>query len=538
MHECPPKLVRSAFVHVIVATLLLSMCGCQGIRENLRHWRNNHWMVGPNYVTPATDVADRYLDVDSPSIDPTAQVESRWWMQFNDPELDQLIELLLEQNLTLKSVAERITEARALRNIAAANLLPQDQAAALLYSHTQNSLNAGGAFPGFPLTINNWDIGFDASWELDLWGRIRRGVAAADAQLCAAVKDYDFAMVTLIGDTVSIYIQIRSLDERLELAKTNVTLQQGSLEIAQKRFDEGRTAKLDVVQAQSNLASTKSLIPRLELSRRQARNALAVLLALPPSELEFVFEQPGKIPETPLSAAVGIPAELLLLRPDIRSAERQMAAQFEQIGIAEADLYPRLAVSGTLGYQAATFNNLLDSSSYNGIVAPGFDWKILNFGRLRNNIRVQQARFDQIRFDFQNQVLEAQREVEDAIVEFLKSIEQYQYDAENERANREAVELATALYKEGEENFGRGFHWPVQPGPGTGYPGRNSRQSSLGAGQNLQGTGSWMGSALRGPGHRGRRDRAPGPGRRTPNQRADQLDSLARSFPAAHRLGF
>ena len=448
----PPTYVQSAIV-LLAVTLLMNVCGCQ----NLRYWRDNNRMVGPNYIQPETAVAESYLDAESPAIDPTIQAETRWWTQFNDPDLNLLIDDLLAQNLTLKSVAERITEARAIRNIAAANLLPQNQAATLLYSHTQNSRNAGGVFPGFPITINDWDIGFDASWELDLWGRIRRDINAADAQLCAALKDYDFAVVTLIGDVASLYIQIRSLEERLDLAKKNVSAQEGSLEIAQKRFVEGRTAKLDVVQAQSNLASTRSLIPSLELTQRQALNALAVLLAIPPSEIEYLTEQPGKIPEVPPTAVVGIPADLLLLRPDIQAAERTMAAQFEQIGIAEADLYPTLVVNGTLGYQAATFSNLFDTDSFRGTIAPGFQWRILNFGRLKNNIRVQQARFDQIRYDFENQVLDAQREVEDGIVEFIKSNEKYEFDVANEQANREAVQLATALYKEGEENFGRVF---------------------------------------------------------------------------------
>lgn len=322
---------------------------------------------------------------------------------------------------------------------------------------TQNSLNTATAFPGFPLTIDDWSVGFDASWEIDLWGRIRRSVRAADAQLTSSIKDYDFALVTLIGDVASLYIQIRSLDERLELARRNVELQEGSLGIATKRFEAGRTSKLDVVQGQSNLAATSSLIPQLELARRQAMNALAVLLGVPPVEADVLLPSTGKIPEVPSEVMVGIPAELICRRPDIRSAERLMAAQFEQIGIAEADLYPTFAFSGTLGYQASRLSNLFEASSFTGTAAPGFRWNILNYGRLRNNVRVQDARVNRIRFDFENQVLGAQQEVEDAIVEFVKSSEQYKFDNDNAEANREAVDLALASYKEGQEDFGRVF---------------------------------------------------------------------------------
>lgn len=443
-------LIGNAWVVVMMA---IGLSGCQ----SASHWWHNCRMVGPNYCEPAAPIADEYLDAESPMIDSSVSGDWRWWSIFADPELDQLIEQVYRQNLSLQAATWRIAESRALRNIAAANLFPQRQTAFGQYAHTQNSRNAGNAFPGVPVTIDDWSVGFDASWEIDLWGRIRRGIRAADAQLAASIRDYDFALVTLIGDVASLYIQIRSLDERLKLAATNVKIQEGSLEIAQTRFDEGRTSKLDVVQAQSNLAATNALIPQLQLSRRQSMNALAVLLGLPPGESENVILSSGEIPDVPTQLMVGIPAQLLTQRPDIRSAERLMAAQFEQIGIAEADLYPTFSFTGTLGYQAARFSNLFESASFTGTAAPGFSWKILNYGRLVNNIRVQEARFNQIRFDFQNQVLAAQREVEDAIIEFIKTSEQYEFDADNADANGEALRLALTSYREGQVDFGRVF---------------------------------------------------------------------------------
>ena len=402
-------------------------------------------------------MANKYSNTDSPQIDFSRIPDTRWWRVFNDPDLDLLISRLYQENLTLKSAACRIAESRAQRNIVAANLFPQSQAATSDFVHNQSSTNSDGFAPFVPITTSNWSVGFDASWEIDLWGKIRRGITSADANICANIKDYDFILVTLIGDVASLYINIRSLDERLELARKNVESLRGSFEIADKRFDAGRTSKLDVVQAESNLAATQALIPQLELARRQSLNSLAVLLAIPPSEIEFLSENSGKLPEIPPSVIVGIPADLVCRRPDVQAAERRLAAQFEQIGIAEAEFYPTFAISGTLGYQAGKLSDLIQSGSYNGTIAPGFRWNILNYGRLLNGVRVEEARVKQLCYDFQNTVLSAQREVEDGIVEFIKNSERYVHDKVNEKANRESLELSVAQYKEGETDFGRVF---------------------------------------------------------------------------------
>ncbi len=427
------------------------------MKQKLDYWKQNGYRVGPNYSTPTAPLAESYSQFDSGIVSPASLDDSNWWLVFNDPELNLLVENLKAQNLSLKAACYRIKEARHQRNIVAANLFPQRQQVTGSYSHTQTSRNAGSAFPGTPLTIDDWSSSFDVGWEIDLWGRIRRSVDAADANLQATIHDRNFAMVSLIGDVASIYIQIRSFDERIELAKKNVTLQEGSLKIANARFDEGRTSKLDVVQAKSNLASTNSLIPQLELARRQALNALAVLLGMPPSSIPRLSDQPGTIPMIPSEVIVGIPAELISRRPDIRAAERNMKAQFEQIGIAETDLYPTLAISGTLGAQAAKLSDIFDSGSFNGSIAPGFSWNILNYGRLQNAICVEEARFKQIQLDFENKVLSAQREVEDGIIEFIKRKEQYKFDLQTTKANEESVELAIASFKEGKTDFGRVF---------------------------------------------------------------------------------
>ena len=433
--------------------VLVAAGGCQ----SLGTWWQNGKRVGPNYGGVNAPVANSFSEVDSPQIDPSSVIDAQWWRVFNDPELDFLIERVVQENLSLKAASWRIAEARAQRNIAMANLFPQSQATTGNLTHNQSSTNTDGFNTFVPITTTNWSVGFDAAWEVDLWGRIRRSIDAADANLCANVKDYDFILITLIGDVASLYINIRAIDERLELARKNVESQQGSLDIATTRFEGGRTSKLDVVQAESNLAATQALIPQLELAQRQFLNALAVLLAVPPSDIQSLGDQGGKVPEIPPAVIVGIPAELIMRRPDIRASEHRLRAQFEQIGIAEAELYPTFSVSGSLGYQAGKLSDLIESGSYNGVIAPGFRWNILNYGRLRNGVRVEQARVNQLCNDFRNTVLDAQREVEDGIVEFLKNSERYQFDKKNEEANRESVELSIAQYKEGKTDFGRVF---------------------------------------------------------------------------------
>ena len=414
-------------------------------------------MVGPNYTTPVAPTAESFTQQETGRVDGSTVQNPEWWRIFNDPNLDQIIDGIRAQNLSLKSALYRIEEARRIRAIAAANLFPQSQTLSGTYAHTQISQESATAIPGGPVSIDDWSVGFNAGWELDLWGRIRRSIKAADAGVDAAIHDRNFAMVSLIGDAAELYILIRSFEERIELAKKNVELQEGSRDIAEIRFEEGRTSKLDFVQAESNLAATRSLIPQLELGRRQSLNGLAVLLGIPLAEITTLSEQPGSIPIAPAQVIVGIPAELLCRRPDIRAAERNMAAQFEQIGITEADLYPTFTVSGTLGWQAARMSDLLESSSFNGTIAPGFQWNVLNYGRIKNAIGAEEARFKQVQFNFENTVLNAQREVEDGIIEFIKRNEQYEFDLANVGANEEAVKLAIAAFKEGKTDFGRVF---------------------------------------------------------------------------------
>lgn len=441
---------RSLALMFAVTVPILAGCG------SLRQWWHNDLKVGPNYCRPVVPTAGDWIEAQDPAVT-TSEAQADWWRTFEDPVLEQLVLAAYQRNLSLRAAGLRVLEARTQRNIAAANLLPQSQTLFGRYTRNQISTTTANVFPGVARTFDDWQTGFDLSWEIDVWGRIRRNIEASDAVLDAQIESYDNILVTLIGDVVATYIQLRSFDQRITLAEQNVGIQQGSLKIAEARFNAGRVSELDVQQAASNLADTRALIPSLQLGRRQSLNVLAILLGTTPFELEPILAERGEIPHAPEEVLVGIPADLLRRRPDIRAAERAIAAQSAQIGIAEADLYPQFALGGEMKLNSQQFRNLFSSSSAAGFISPGFQWNILNYGRLVNNVRVQDIRYREAIVDYENAVLAAHREVEDAMVLFLRSKERVAELEKSAKAAARSVELVRLQYKEGAVDFGRVF---------------------------------------------------------------------------------
>ncbi len=440
-------------VIAVFAGLGLLVCGCTSPLDYVR----NGFKVGPNYQEPSAPVAPEWIDgkKDLPGQCPPGD-DSAWWTAFQDPVLDSLVQTAYQQNLDLQTAATRILEAVAQRNIAMGSLFPQSQTALGTYTHAQFPQNLLGGGLSFPSTLDLWTTGFNASWELDFWGRYRRGVEAANATRDAAVEDYHDALVILLAEVATNYVQARAFQQRLQLVQHNAELQKGALDIAEERFKKGVAAETDVQQARSNLAQTQSLIPPLVAGLRQANNQLCILLGFPPRELIATLPA-SPIPTAPKEVAVGIPAELLRRRPDIRRAEREVAAQSAQIGIAEADLYPRFAVTGFLGYAADDFTQLFAEKSFTGLLLPNFQWNILNYGRVANNIRTQQARFRGRVLAYQQTVLRAGRECEDAIVAFRQAQEQVQRLAESVTAAERTERLVLEQYKAGTADFNRVF---------------------------------------------------------------------------------
>jgi NodT family efflux transporter outer membrane factor (OMF) lipoprotein len=442
-------------VILCLASLGLLTSGCAG---GMTQWLDNGFKVGPNYARPGADVADAWIESGDRKLIGEAPNLNAWWTVFNDPVLDNLVQMAYQQNLPLRIAALRVMEARAQYGIARGNIFPQQQEFFGDYVHSKISRNTATALPGGPRSFDFLDVGFDAAWELDIWGRFRRSIESAEASLDANIEGYDDILVTLIGDVAATYVQIRAIEKQLEYTRQNVDIQKGSLQLAEVRFRNGATTELDVQQAKTNLYNTRSLVPALEASIRQAENRLCILLGIPPQDIDNLLDGVQPIPTAPAEVAVGIPADLLRQRPDVREAERQVAAQSAQIGVAYSDLFPAFTITGSIQLESSTLSNLFTGGSLAGSLgAPNVRWNILNYGRIRNNIRVQDARFQQAVVNYQDTVLRANQEVEDSLVGFFKTQQRYVEDKAAVDAARRSVELALTQYRDGAVDFNRVF---------------------------------------------------------------------------------
>lgn len=381
---------------------------------------------------------------------------SAWWTLFGDPTLTSLVETAYRQNPTLQAAGTRVLEAEANRGIAIGTLYPQLQEAAGTYSYNTASTNrANQGRTGLENSFSDWSVGLNAGWELDFWGRFRRGIESADAQLLASVAAYDDALVSLIAEVALNYIGLRTLEEQLAVAQANVEIQQSSYEIVSEKFRGGAVTRLDAEQAASLLADTRSLIPGLEANIRQTQNNLCLLLGIPPRDLRDILGGTRPIPSAPPQVAVGIPAELLRRRPDVRRAERVLAAQSALIGVARSDLFPRLSLVGTVSVASQDFADLFKGDSVEAFGGPSFRWAILNYGRITNNVRVQDAEYQALISDYENTVLRAQTEVGNAVAAFLGARRQVDLLARSVDAARNAVTLADLQYREGAVDYTR-----------------------------------------------------------------------------------
>ncbi len=437
---------------LVVAVCALVAPGCTSWSQ---YWRN-HMKVGPAYLRPVAPVEQAWLDADDPQVRSASDVETQWWRQFNDPVLDQLVLQAYEQNLSLRAAGFRVLASRAAYNITVGGFFPQSQQGVAEYARWQLSNNVGAfenlSIPPFSL----WQTGFNLSWELDVWGKIRRNIESSAAKYQASVEEYDGVLVTLIADVAERYVDYRVARKQVIDLNRLASIQRDSLQVAIDRFEGGVTSELDVSQARLNLAKTEALTPEYERQARLAANALCVLLGIAPEDLALRLGD-DSIPDVPPALAVGIPADLLRRRPDVRQAERMLAAQCAQIGVAEADLYPAFSINGYLGVYANELGQLFESDSVFGFVAPVVDWKILNYGRLLNNIRQQDAKFQGLAATYQETVLRAGREAEDGIVSTIKARLAADKQQQAVDAAARSAELVEIQYKEGASDFNRVF---------------------------------------------------------------------------------
>ena len=415
--------------------------------------------VGPHYVKPVVSVNDSWRGMGSPQISAQPATESAWWKAFNDPVLEQLIQLAYKQNLTLRVAGLRIMEARATLGIATGNQYPQVQQAFAGVNGVGLSNNTANKTPEFSRYYAIDNLGLDVSWEADFWRQYAKAVRAQKDVYLGSTADYQETLVTLIAEVAQTYVAVRTFEALIEQTRRNVSIQTESLRIADARFRNGATSELDVSQARALLESTRASIPQLEISLVQSKNALTTLLGQPMGSLQNVLQGPQAIPTAPAQVAVSIPAEVLRRRPDIRNAELVAMAQCERIGVAKADLYPHFLLSGTLGLNAtqggAQSFNLLSPASFFFAVGPQVTWQFLNYGRIKNRVRVEDARFQEVVTTYQNSVLSASQEVEDGIVGFVKELEATSVQQEAVTAARRSAELALIQYREGAVDYQR-----------------------------------------------------------------------------------
>ena len=438
------KSIASKILGLLIGTLMISGCT----------------MVGPDYVKPTAPEQQEWLESEDPKIKSEETDFSDWWTVFNDPVLNDLIQAAYQQNLPLQIAGLRIYEARANLGIAFGFQYPQTQqgfGSAQANQISKNAPNVAAADRYY----TTYDIGLDAAWELDVWGKFRRAVQTGVANLEASIADYDDILVSLTAEVARTFIVLRTSEERLEVALQNVKIQKRSQDIAEVRFKAGAVTELDVTQARSLLKSTEATIPGFETDIRQAKNALAILLGRLPGEIDAMLGGPGLIPEVPAEVAVGIPTELLRRRPDIRFAERQLAAQSAQIGFAKADLFPHFSLFGTLGFQTSDytddseFSDLFKSDSFTYNAGGAFNWDLFNYGRITNNVRVEDARFQELAVNYEDTVIRAAQDVEDAMVGFLQSQNAVVFLADAVKAAKRSVELSLIQYREGLVDYQR-----------------------------------------------------------------------------------
>jgi NodT family efflux transporter outer membrane factor (OMF) lipoprotein len=421
-------------------------------------------LVGPDYKRPEVPLNASWTGKGDQRLATQTAVDAEWWKAFHDPTLDRLVGLAYRENFGLQIAGLRILEARAQLGIAKGYYYPTNN----------NPIASGGGGGihgdtgnGGPLNIyyGQYVIGFDAAWELDFWGKFRRGVRAARANFFATVADYDDALVALTAEIARTYVVIRTFQVLIALARENVAVQEDGQHIAESRFKNGATSGLDVAQATNLLESTRATIPELQIGLQQAENALCTLLARPTGCEQALLSGAEAIPAPPGQVAVSVPAELLRRRPDIRSAELNAVAQCDRIGVAKAQLFPSFSLLGQLGTRTVGIQGAPAAvGQLVGIFNPGtliysigasLFWPILNYPKLLNNVRVEDARFQQALFNYENTVYKAQQEVEDGITGFLKEQEAVVFAQNAVKAAQEAVHLAVVQYKEGAVDYTR-----------------------------------------------------------------------------------
>jgi NodT family efflux transporter outer membrane factor (OMF) lipoprotein len=404
--------------------------------------------VGPDYVAPQISAPQAWhaeLRSGGAAQPADPHVLARWWTTLNDPILTSLIDRAVQRNLDLKKAQARVREARARRGSSQAGLFPTLDATGSA-TRSRVSGKASTAYDAYA-------VGLDASWEVDVFGGVRRSVEAATADLQASGEDLRNVLVSLLGEVALNYLDARTFQARLAVAEANLAAQNETYELTAIRVQAGLTTALDLEQAKYNLESTRSQIPTLQSGLEEAKNSLAILLGEHPGAVHAELAARQPIPVPPLEVAVGVPADLLRRRPDVRQAERKLAAQTAQIGVATAELYPKFSLVGSIGLSALDLTNLLSATSRAYSIGPSVSWRLFDAGAVRKNIEVQSALQEQALIQYETTVLTALEEVENALVAFVEEQRRREALREASRAAERAVALVQAQYGAGTVDF-------------------------------------------------------------------------------------
>ncbi len=420
--------------------------------------------VGPDYRRPETPVPRTWAE-DSNGLTAEPVNTAHWWTLFDDAQLDSLVDRAVHSNQDLQLAEARIRQARAQRRVTAASGLPTLDATGS-YSRIKrssafsSSFGAGttGGTSGFfggasSGGLDLFQTGLDASWEIDLFGGVRRSVEAANANIAASQENLNDVLVTLLGEVATNYFEVRGNQRRIEIARQNIETQRQTVDLTQGRFKAGLGSQLEVVQAQALLATMESQIPALDTAVKQSIHQLGVLLGSEPGTLVQELSGPRPMPPAPPNVPIGLPSDLLRRRPDIRRAERQLAAATAQIGVAVADLFPRLSLTGSAGYQSTRSSQLFEPGSDFWSYGPGLTLPLFSGGRIRGNIQVQTALQEQALVTYESTVLTALQDVEDAIVAYADTQAAHDALVRAVDANRQAARISRDLYQKGLTDF-------------------------------------------------------------------------------------
>ncbi|MDJ0986825.1 MAG: efflux transporter outer membrane subunit [Desulfobacterales bacterium] len=412
--------------------------------------------VGPDYTKPEYQVPDYWQIRLTDGLAAGEAPLATWWQTLNDPILNSLMERAVDGNLDLKEAFARIKEARAIRGIATGERWPDVNADAEVtrQRNSEDFFTVGVDKDGNPDSASDTIRGgnFNANWEIDFWGRVSRSIASANANFEASIEDYRDALVILYAEIASNYVELRTLQERIKVTQFNVETQRGTLGITKARFKAELTSELDVRQAELNLARTESRIPALRQLAAQAIHRLGVLIGTFPGALYAELTPQKPIPQPPPEVLMGAPADAMRQRPDIRAAERRLAAQTERIGIATADLYPTFFLLGDFGYLGIR-NDLIDGSRKSYSFGPTLSWNIFDGGRVRNRIKAEDARTEKVLASYENTVLKALEDVENAAVAYTEELQRRDMLYRSVVAAEKSVKLVSVQYKTGLTDF-------------------------------------------------------------------------------------